>query len=216
MAHDNYVAPTFNAEAFTCPHCGVYSNFLWEDLYISRQGRSYESGTRIACCSYCKQTTIWLKAPGLMIWPQDVSAAPLPNGDMPEDIQRDYTEARSIAVNSPRGAAALLRLAIQKLCKYLGEAGKNVNADIGNLVQKGLPIRIQQSLDIVRVTGNNAVHPGEMQLEEDPQTVSLLFQLVNLIVDNQISQPKAIQDLYSKLPQAAVDAIKKRDGKADN
>ena len=45
------------------------------------------------------------------------------------------------------------------------------------------------------------MHPAEMQLDEDPQTASLLFQLVNLIVENQISQPKAVQELYSKLPQ---------------
>jgi hypothetical protein len=99
--------------------------------------------------------------------------------------------------------------------KHLGEGGKNINTDIGNLVKKGLPIQIQQSLDIVRVTGNNAVHPGEMQLEEDSQSVSLLFQLVNLIVENQISQPKAVQELYSKLPQGTLDAINTRDGNAN-
>jgi len=151
-----------------------------------------------------------------MIWPQDISAAPLPNPDMPVDIQKDYIEARGISAISPRGAAALLRLSIQKLCKHLGEPGDNINADIGSLVKKGLSAQIQQALDIVRVTGNNAVHPGEMQLQEDPQMVSLLFQLVNLIVESQISQPKAVQELYGKLPQGAVDAIDKRDGNVSN
>ena len=54
------------------------------------------------------------------------------------------------------------------------------------------------------------------QLQEDPKTVALLFELMNLIVDNQISQPKAVQELYGKLPQGAVEAIKKRDGNANN
>ncbi|HDP99983.1 MAG TPA: DUF4145 domain-containing protein [bacterium] len=151
-----------------------------------------------------------------MVWPQDISAAPLPNPDMPEDISKDYLEARSIATISARGAAALLRLCIQKLCAHLGESGKNINADIGNLVKKGLPVRIQQALDIVRVTGNNAVHPGEMQLHEDAKTVTLLFELLNLIVENQISQPKAIEELYGRLPEGAVEAVKKRDGDANN
>jgi len=135
---------------------------------------------------------------------------------MPEEIMKDYCEARSICSLSPRGATALLRLAIQKLCMHLGESGKNINTDIGNLVKKGLPVKIQQALDIVRVTGNNAVHPGEMQLEEDPETADSLFELVNLIVENQISQPKSIKELYEKLPQGPVDAIKKRDGNASN
>lgn len=215
MAHDKYVAPAFNQKAFTCPLCEVYSNFSWQVLYLIAGGQR-RSGILFAFCSHCENPTIWMEDDQRMIWPQDISAAPLPNPDMPEDIQKDYAEARSIAAISARGAAALLRLSIQKLCKHLGEGGKNINTDIGNLVKKGLPIQIQQSLDIVRVTGNNAVHPGEMQLEEDPQTVSLLFQLVNLIVENQISQPKAVQELYSKLPQGAVDAISKRDGNANN
>jgi hypothetical protein len=132
---------------------------------------------------------------------------------MPEDIQKDYAEARSIAAISPRGAAALLRLSIQKLCKHLGEAGQNINTDIGNLVQKGLPVQIQQALDSVRISGNNAVHPGDMQLDEDPETVAHLFTMVNLIIENQITQPKGVADFFKKLPPNSVAAIEKRDEK---
>ena len=210
MSNDKYFSPKFKNQGFTCPFCGVYAFFVWERLL--RQPPYANTNTWHAHCSHCNSTTVWLSENNLMIWPQDISTAPLPNPDMPEEILSDYTEARSIVSLSPRGAAALLRLSIQKLCKHLNEKGENINDDIGSLVEKGLPVRIQQALDIVRVTGNNAVHPGEMQLQEDRETVSSLFELVNMIVENQISQPKAVDNLYGKLPPNAVEAIKKRDG----
>jgi hypothetical protein len=112
-----------------------------------------------------------------------------------------------------RGAAALLRLAIQKLCKHLGEKGKNIDNDIGALVEKGLDGRIQKALDIVRVIGNNAVHPGQIDLRDDRATAEELFDLVNLIAETMINQPKHIEELYDRLPQGAREAIEKRDRK---
>jgi hypothetical protein len=116
-----------------------------------------------------------------------------------------------IADRSPRGVAALLRLCVQKLCKHLGETGKDINADIASLVKKGLPARVQQALDVVRVIGNNAVHPGQIDLKDDRKIVAVLFELVNLIAQHMISEPKAVQEMYAKLPQSALDTIAKRD-----
>jgi hypothetical protein len=96
----------------------------------------------------------------------------------------------------------------------LGEKGANINGDIGNLVSKGLDASIQQALDAVRVIGNNAVHPGTMDLRDDPATVESLMELVNYIVDAMITQPKKRQALYARLPATAQAAIAKRDGKA--
>jgi hypothetical protein len=108
----------------------------------------------------------------------------------------------------------LLRLCIQKLCVVLGEAGKNINEDIKALVQKGLPEKVQQALDIVRVVGNNAVHPGQINLDDDPAIAMQLFGLVNLITEIMISQPKHVAQLYqSVVPQSQRDAIDRRDGK---
>jgi hypothetical protein len=136
----------------------------------------------------------------------------LPNSDLPETITADFEEAREIVQASPRGAASLLRLAIQKLCSHLGEKGKNIDDDIASLVRKGLNPLVQQSLDIVRVIGNEAVHPGTLDLSDDRDTAFRLFELVNAIADQMISHPKTVSDMYRKLPEMKRKAIESRDG----
>jgi len=147
-----------------------------------------------------------------MLFPHAVTAPP-PNSDLPEDVRKDFDEARIVVAQSPRGAAALLRLAIQKLCKHLGEAGENINADIASLVKKGLPAKVQQAMDIVRVVGNNAVHPGQIDIRDDADTATRLFGLINLVADVMITQPKHVESLYQNIvPESARQAIAKRDG----
>lgn len=133
---------------------------------------------------------------------------------MPDEVLKDYEEAREIINLSPRGAAALLRLCIQKLCMHLGEKGINLNDDIKSLVSKGLAPEIQMALDIVRVVGNNAVHPGSMDLRDDQQTAVKLLEVVNLIVERMISYPKKINTLYNSLPEHSLKSIEDRNERA--
>lgn len=159
-------------------------------------------------CFNCNELAVWLQ--DKLIWPPLITVAP-PNADLPEFIRSDYVEAAEIVRQSPRGAAALLRLAIQKICKELGEPGRNINDDIASLVRKGLDSRVQQALDIVRVVGNNAVHPGNLDIQDDAETAERLFSLVNMIADIMISQPKSLDIMFNSLPEPARKAIAKRD-----
>lgn len=129
---------------------------------------------------------------------------------MPQDCKADYDEAQMIVAQSPKSAAALIRLALQKLMIHLGEKGKNLNDDIGNLVAKGLDVHVQQALDYCRVVGNNGVHPGEIVLDDSPEIAHLLFEMINLIVEDRIDRPARVQQAYLKLPQGARDAIEQR------
>jgi hypothetical protein len=130
---------------------------------------------------------------------------------MPADVRVDYEEARSIVGRSPRGASALLRLAVQKLTVDLGEKGANINDDIKSLVVKGLPIGVQQALDSLRVIGNEAVHPGEMDLRDDVETATALFGLLNYVVKDRIAEPKERKRLFGLIPEGKREAIAKRD-----
>ncbi|MEN6355977.1 MAG: DUF4145 domain-containing protein [Armatimonadota bacterium] len=204
-----FTPPEYNKDAFNCPFCGAYAKQNWADVHGHN---TWKEDIRFSNCSHCYMDTIWRCINGN--W-QTIDpfcgTAPLPNSDLPPDILADYEEARSIAGISPRSAAALLRLAIEKLCKHLGENGTSINEDIKNLVNKGLPEQVQKALDIVRVVGNNAVHPGKLDLLDDSETVSKLFGLVNLIAEIMIAQPKHINELYDGLPDKELEKIAKRD-----
>lgn len=205
-----HVSPSYKASSFNCPLCHSYSHQIWCETAYYTHGYSNLKDHDVAFCSHCQQYSIWLNEK--MIYP-DFSSIQPPNPDLAQDIIDDYLEAANIINKSPRGAVALLRLAIQKLCEQLGEQGKNINNDIANLVKKGLPPTIQQALDIVRVIGNDAVHPGQIDLKDNQETASKLFDLINIIAQVMITQPKEIANLYETLPEEKRAGIANRDKK---
>ncbi len=207
-----YIAPARNLKAYSCPHCGViarqYCHSVLEHSLVHGSGHHHDShAIASTVCEHCREFSLWVET--RMVYPNRGNA-PVANEDMPDDVKVDYEEAASIATLSPKAASALLRLAIQKLCIHLGEPGKNINDDIGGLVKKGLPEIVQRSLDIVRVVGNNAVHPGQIDID-DQNVVNNLFGLINLIVESMISTPKKVAELYSALPKTSLAGIAKRD-----
>lgn len=204
-----YVPPTFRADSFNCPHCGAFGHQEWSNLIGSIRKSHTPTEAAVSRCQRCQFLAYWVNE--RLVVPSKASAPP-PHPDMPGDVQEDYLEARDVGDRSPRAACALLRLGLQKLMVDLGESGTNINSDIASLVGKGLPVRVQQSLDTLRVVGNNAVHPGEMDLRDDVDTARALFGVMNFIVEQQIEQPRKLDELYGKLPASAQDAIAKRDG----
>lgn len=218
--------PHFKGKTFRCPHCNAHTQMLWVRLIPKGEAPSFagykENNFHEAACIGCGRSSLWRETDpplisalrgsnnGEMIFPTTKTSPPH-SIDLPEPCIKDYEEARSIAQASPRGAAALLRLCIQKLCKELGKSGKNINQDIAALVKDGLSVQVQQALDVVRVIGNEAVHPGVMTEEEHEAQVYSLFNLVNIIVEQMISQPKELNALFENLPVSARQAIAKRD-----
>ncbi len=175
---------------------GKYVSYTLENIHVSE-------------CYSCKAISIW-HYDKILYPPSRYEIEP--NADLHEDIRADFDEARAALDFSPRSAAALLRLCIQKICKQLGLPGENINKDIGALVARGLDPRVQKALDLVRVVGNNAVHPGTLDLKDDRETAAKLFILVNRIADDMISHPKQLDALYDeKLSEGEKRQIAKRD-----
>ncbi len=163
----------------------------------------------VSVCFHCGAPSFWRL--DRMLFPT-LGGVDAPNPDLRADIRDDYREAASVVQSSPRSAAALLRLCVQKVCEQLGLPGKNLNDDIAELVRRGLNPDIQQALDTVRVVGNNAVHPLEMDLRDDSGTAQALFALVNYIAEQMISFPAKRAAIFAALPEGARKGIERRDG----
>ena len=211
----DYVEPAYSVDGFNCPHCGAFAHQTWYyRIFASERTTSEEqiilSDFSASVCYRCDGVALWKEKQ--MIFPR-VSVVMRASEDMPLEVKKYYDEARAIFYESPRGAAGLLRLAIQKLMIELGEDGDNLNKAIGNLVKKGLSERIQRSLDIVRVIGNNAVHPGQIVIEDNTEVAMSLFKITNLIVDDIITKSKEIDELYNNLPEGVKGQITERDAK---
>ena len=206
-----YFPPEYRSGNFHCLYCNVYASQHWYIPTYHVNRLFIDSKTvEISICSRCSQPTFWLSEK--IIYPP-AQIFPPANSDLGEDIKKVYNEAAAIAKQSPRAACALLRLAIEMLLKQLGERG-SLNDGIENLVKKGLSATIQQSLDIVRVTGNNAIHPGKIDFG-DITDVQALFELINVIAEGLITQPKRIQRIYDSIPEEKRKAIEKRDRKIE-
>lgn len=216
-----YVSPEYWLDAFNRPHCGAYAHQKWFNKASLSKGNPHEGFTHygkpvksiaFSICSKCEKEgkyAIWINKK--MVYPT-FSVAPLPTEDMPKDIKNDFLEAREIVNKSPRAAAALLRLALEKLVTdYLKAEGSNISQRIGDLVKKGLPEQTQKALDSVRVIGNEAVHPGQMNLKDDSETAVALFKLLNFIVEKTITESKEIDQIYNILPENKKEGIINRD-----
>lgn len=211
--------------AFNCAFCDAYAQQAWLMCFVSNDSDpnpkllcnplsnksshpqvSGQTGA-ISCseCQACGFVSLWIG--GHQIFPGSSKEIAKPNEDMPEDIKEVYIEAADIFSRSPRSAAALLRVCLEKLLIKLEIKGHNLNEKIGN---SNFPDKILKAADAVRLFGNDAVHPGEIRFDEDTTIVPTLFLLINYVVEKQITSPNLAEDIYNKLTDSQKEQIKNR------
>lgn len=215
-------------KAFECPNCGSHAQqHLYACLVQSEHGapkplinpltNNKNSPTipslmgQINCteCEVCGFIALWIG--DNMIFPAFPKNIKKAHEDMPQEIKEIYNEAALVSRYSPRSAAALLRLCLEMLLDHLKIFGKNLDEKIGN---SKFPEKILNACDSVRIHANDAVHLiREIQLDDREQVVLTLFMLINYVVENQITLPKSIEEIYSSLPPSKKDHIAKRDRK---
>ncbi len=223
-----YYPPIFGGTAFNCPNCGVYTDQFWREVTytpgssVNHAFRNLDSArvealakhidneyaythvVAYARCRHCSSFSIWKRQ--TMIYPFN-STVEMPNPDMPPGIQELYIEARSIVDKSPRAAMALLRLALEKLLPIIGAKPAKIDAMIDDLISKGLNSIVRKALDSIRVIGNEAVHPGKIDLEDNYETTVAMFKTLNFIVEKTITESNEISEIYNLIPEDKRNAL---------
>jgi len=195
---------------FFCPKCDSKTQHHWEKEYWSSTLHK-QLRLRVVVCDACEEVTFW--GGDKIIYPKQIFL-PLAHADMPGSVKEFYNEAREVSNDSKRASAALLRVSLEKLTEELGENTGNLNERIKNLNNKGLPQAVIDSLDIVRVNGNEGgSHVGEIDLtnSDDGETISKLFWLINFIIEKTITEPNEINKQFDKLPPNKIKGISDRD-----
>ena len=204
MSDRKFTSPKHGLDAFNCPYCDAYSAQSWSNdaQFYDEDTDEFLSSTLLietSQCTHCNKQCLWVDKK--MVIP-DSGQMPLPNEDLDDGIKKDYLEAASILQKSPRAATALLRLALQKLCKQLGGKGQNIQQDIDTLSQNGLSPTVIKAMDAVRILGNEAVHPGQIDLRDDVETATVLFGLINFTAEKMLTDPKRLEEFYNSLPES--------------
>ena len=86
---------------------------------------------------------------------------------------------------------------------YLGE-DKNLDKAIKSLIDKKIINEdLQKALDTVRVIGNSAVHPNELDIKDNQEIAIALFKIINYIAEKMLTDKKKVNEIYDILPETA-------------
>lgn len=195
-------APQFQAGAFTCPHCGVYSAMDWFNMTYFWQGHHQVSPLYASKCRHCDAFCYWLSEPhpengkpvaGKLIVPA-ASAAPIAHPEMPAAARGPFEEARAVYPISPVGAGLLLRRALRAVCRESGTTGVELTDDIAMLAEKGLPAEIVKAWETADAAADGS------DARQTAGAVALLFELINFTVAEMIAKPRQLRSLSERLP----------------
>ena len=79
------------------------------------------------------------------------------------------------------------------------------------LKKKVLSGQVIKVADTLRITGNNAVHPGQISDKDFDRAAGKMFDLINFIVKKAITEPKELDELYQLMPENARTAAEAQD-----
>jgi hypothetical protein len=223
-------SPALLRPRFICPRCDAFAHQTWHLLVIPEEERGWayletniqdsvpasriipnrQSSWNAAECASCRNWSIWYR--NRMVYPAGRVGAP-PHPEMPEPAKELYEEAAAVAGVSRRAGAAMARSAVERLVKLVDpEAPRKLKlAERIDRLKPKVSTPLAQLLDVVRVTGNSALHGSDdaseivvvvLDDEEGPAALTLLLEAANMLVDELIARPREAAELWSRLPES--------------
>lgn len=187
---------TGEEKIFTCQHCGnrtSHRHLAIHEQEVSLGYNSYINEKIMASfyvnffeCSTCSGITI------KVLFSEDVEDAEEINydkveslfpkdkkfpEDMPKGVTKGYLEAAKVKKISRPAFVMLIRRALESLCEDKGAAGRNLEAKVKSLAEKGLlPGSFVEMVDSIRLFGNIGAHDMEVDFtEEQIDTIDYFF-----------------------------------------
>mgnify|MGYP003361758233 CR=1 FL=1 len=221
--------------SFYCSRCGVLSKQIWflsgvssleyvcEDIntflrrdhtqtILKKDSINFHAfaiaGLVASQCDNCDELCLWRN--GEIAYPS--VATILPPNDLPEECLADFQEAVVVRNGSPRAGAALLRACLEKLLMKI--TGKdNPSEAIRLIAQAGADPTVIKSMEILRITGNKALHGYAIAADGDnAASFSSLVELISLIIEERITRPKRVEQLYNNLPKEEREKADRKNG----
>lgn len=136
-------------------------------LEAHRQFRTRDvQNASISFCFNCNEMCLWVC--DQLVWPRGAVSSE-PKLHAATDVPRDHEEASQTLEASPRGAAELLRAAIEKLCKELGGSVESQKNGIASFAEEDVDARVRKVLDAIRIIESNTVCPGKSAATTEQQ-----------------------------------------------
>ena len=216
-----------------CPHCTVAFRDvgLWQYFQIqSNSPHSIRSRLESTECPECTKPIVniirydesdFTPVEDRLLYPTTLARGFSGIG-VPEKFMSDYREACDVLAISPKASATMSRRVLQSILNEQGYAGRDLAAQIDNLLKenepdKTLPSGFKKNVDAIRNFGNFSAHPVNdvttlQIIDVEPQEAEWCLEIVERLFDHFYVAPaadaKRLAELNEKLSQAGKPAAK--------
>jgi hypothetical protein len=144
----------------------------------------------VSHCHDCSGFALWVGS--RLVFPINVDKMSVPL------VEEDFEEAAAILNKSPRGAAALMRVCIQKLLPLLKDNGMDRSHYDSALMRKGLEVEIQQAMEVLQVLQSDSAQLTTFESQEDKEMAFRIIDSLKAILERRTLQNRDPEERVSE------------------